>query len=86
MLVFGLNFKMRHFRSLSCTVHEVFFVEIKIQIFFFLFVRVFFRATHWDNLVLELLTRLTMTLLLPSEVLICSIHDLVVIVDHEWKQ
>ena len=44
------------------------------------FVRVFFRATHWDNLVLELLTRLTMTL--PSDLL----HDFVVIVDHEWKQ
>ena len=44
------------------------------------FVREFFRATHWDNLVLELLTRLTMTL--PSDLL----HDFVVIVDHEWKQ
>ena len=46
----------------------------------FFVVREFFRATHWDNLVLELLTRLTMTL--PSDLL----HDFVVIVDHEWKQ
>ena len=64
--------------TLSKFVHFfLFFLEIKIRIFI---VRVFFRATHWDNLVLELLTRLTMTL--PSDLL----HDLVVIVDHEWKQ
>ena len=78
---------MRHFWSFSCSVNEirhfhavqvcVFFLKVKIRIFI---VRVFFRATHWDNLVLELLTRLTMTL--PSDLL----HDLVVIVDHEWKQ